>query len=120
MQKFTIMLAGIPYLHKNFLLCFVVTCVTNYCFYEAFFTFETGCLRDKLWKLFKCFVSKQNQIHFLQGLVLMLNVSNLLGLAVLPWLIKKEKLLVFGILEPPKNDLIHQLTNLSFFSYLKK
>ena len=35
----------------------MVNCETNCCSHRAFPTLENSCLRDKLWKWFKCFAS---------------------------------------------------------------
>ena len=42
---------------QNFLQSFMVTCGRNCCFHAAFYTLETSCLRDKLWKWFKWFMA---------------------------------------------------------------
>ena len=45
----------------------MVTCETNCCSHRAFPTLEISCLRDKLWKWFKCFASKQDQMQKFWG-----------------------------------------------------
>ena len=86
----------------------MVACETNCCFHTAFPTLEIGCLRDKLWKWFKCFASKQDQIHrfFCSATFFFSNLSNLLGLAAPPWLVKNEKFWGFSIVESQKMQMV--------------
>ena len=42
---------------QKFLQSFMVICERDCCFRAAFYTLETSCLRDKLWKWFKWFMA---------------------------------------------------------------